>query len=236
MYPLVLAWCCQHDVTSIAKLRWTVVIMIAINLASSLLLSSNNRVSSFYWTEESKLWFLTSFSYFSGYFLILVFLHSCYLLVSLRLSWLHGNPISCPFFSYLGHSKVVHCTCAPMFLIHIALVSSERDVRGTLVVESVLDFFPISALCQRFLVQTSIGQSRIIPFFLHKSLKLALSCLACASAKSTQFSSGKESSRDFQIMNLDWLLLVLWQLLEDFHSALCTRYCSSRFLALCLIW
>ncbi len=30
------------------------------------------------------------------YFHILVFLQNCYLLISLRLSWLHGNAISCP--------------------------------------------------------------------------------------------------------------------------------------------
>jgi hypothetical protein len=39
--------------------------------------------------------FLTCFSYFSCYFLILVFLQNCYSLNSSRLSRLHGNPISC---------------------------------------------------------------------------------------------------------------------------------------------
>ncbi len=40
-----------------------------------------DRVSSFYWTRGSKLCFLTCFSYFSCYFLILVFLRNCYLLI-----------------------------------------------------------------------------------------------------------------------------------------------------------
>ncbi len=41
--------------------------------ASSLLLSSNNRVGGFYWTRGSKLGFLTNLSYSNYYFLILVF-------------------------------------------------------------------------------------------------------------------------------------------------------------------
>jgi hypothetical protein len=40
---------------------------------SSLLLSSNNKVSSFCWTRESQHSFLTNFSYFCCYFLIIVF-------------------------------------------------------------------------------------------------------------------------------------------------------------------
>jgi hypothetical protein len=55
----------------------------------------NNRVSSFYWTRGSKQCILTCFSYFSHYFLILVFLQNRYLLISSRLSWLYGKPISC---------------------------------------------------------------------------------------------------------------------------------------------
>jgi hypothetical protein len=42
-------------------------------LATSYRLNRNDRVSSFYWTRGSKLCFLTCFSYFSRYFLILVF-------------------------------------------------------------------------------------------------------------------------------------------------------------------
>jgi hypothetical protein len=90
---------------------------------NSLLLNRNDRVSSFFWTRGSKLFFLTRFSFFSCYFLILVFLQNCYSLISLRLSWLHGNPISCPVFLYLRHSKVVCCTCTPMFMAQNAWVS-----------------------------------------------------------------------------------------------------------------
>ena len=54
--------------------------------------------------------FLTCFSYFSRYFHILVFLQNHYLLISLCLSWLHGNPTSCPVSHTIGtlSSYVVH--------------------------------------------------------------------------------------------------------------------------------
>ncbi len=56
-----------------------------------LLLSSNDRVSSFYCIRGSKHYILTSFSYLNRYSLFLVFSQNCYLLVSSRLSWLHGK-------------------------------------------------------------------------------------------------------------------------------------------------
>jgi hypothetical protein len=61
-------------------------------------------------TRGSELCFLTCFSYFSCYFHILVFLHNCYLLISLRLSWLHGNPIYCPISHTFSTSRyyIVH--------------------------------------------------------------------------------------------------------------------------------
>ncbi len=83
---------------------------------NTLLLSSNNRISSIYWIRGSIHCFLTSFSHLNCYFLFLVFLLNCYLLVSLRLSWLHRNQISHHIFSYLWYSEVLHCTCAPIFL------------------------------------------------------------------------------------------------------------------------
>jgi hypothetical protein len=97
-------------------MMWTGVILIAIDLASFLSLSSHDRVSSFYWTRGSKLCFLARFSYFSCYFLILVFLQKNYLLVSLRLSRMNRNPISHPIFSYPWNSEVVCHMCASMFL------------------------------------------------------------------------------------------------------------------------
>jgi hypothetical protein len=68
------------------------------NLATSLLLSSNDRICSFIWIRGSKHSFLTSFSDFYHYFLFLVFSRCCYLLVSLHLSQLHGTLISYPVF------------------------------------------------------------------------------------------------------------------------------------------
>ncbi len=81
-------------------------------LATSYCLKRNDRVSSFYKTRGSKLCFLTSFSYFSRYFHVLVFLQNRYLLISSQLSWLHGNPISCPVSCTFGTPSwyVIHAT------------------------------------------------------------------------------------------------------------------------------
>ncbi len=94
-----------------------------------LLLSSNNRISSFYCIRGSKHCFLTSFSHLNCYFLFLVFLRNCYLLVSLCLSQLQGNPISCPVFSYIWYSKELHCMCTPIFLAHITRFLEGRCLR-----------------------------------------------------------------------------------------------------------
>jgi hypothetical protein len=130
-----------------------------------LLLSSNNRISGFYWIRGgSKHCFLTSFSHLNRYFLFLVFLHNRNLLVSLRLSWLHRNPISCPAFSYLWYSKVLHCTCAPIFLEHIKGFFKARCLRepGTRISTGFLSPF----FCRRFLMQMTVGGSQIIPYLL----------------------------------------------------------------------
>jgi hypothetical protein len=100
-------------------MMWTSVILIASNSASFLSLSSNDGVSSFYWIRGSKHCFLTIFSYLNCYFLILVFPRNRYWQVSLCLSRLHGNPNSCPIFSYLWDSEVLRCTCTPIFLAYI---------------------------------------------------------------------------------------------------------------------
>jgi hypothetical protein len=57
--------------------------------------------------------YLTCFSYFSLYFLILVFLHNHYLLILSHpfLAIWESDFSSC--FLYLWHCKVVHCTCTP---------------------------------------------------------------------------------------------------------------------------
>ncbi len=66
-----------------------------VRLVTSLLISSNDGVSSFCWTRGSKHGSLTTFSNFSCYFLILGSLcSSCYFLASLHLFWLHGILIS----------------------------------------------------------------------------------------------------------------------------------------------
>ncbi len=143
-------------------------------LATFYCLNRNNRVSSFYWTRGSKLCFLTCFSYFSCYFLILVFLQKCYLLISLRLSRLHGNPVSHPVSCTLklqaGTSYMSPNISGPKRVGFL-----KQGTCGNMVVDSLLVMFPLSAFCQRFLVQTYIGWMQIIPFLLTKILELTLS-------------------------------------------------------------
>jgi hypothetical protein len=126
-------------------------------------LSSNNRICSFNWIRGSKHCFLTSFSNFYRYFLFLVFLQHRYLLVSLHLSWLHGTPISYPVFIPFI-LRILRRTCAPMFLAHSTHFLKVRRLwePGTRISTGILSPFHLSF--QRFLVQTSIGRSRIIPF------------------------------------------------------------------------
>ncbi len=84
-------------------------IRIWINLQDSSYVASNYKkidktaywLDCVYYSSGSKLCFLTCFSYFSRSFLILVFSRNHYSLITLRLSWLHGNlispPVSCAF-------------------------------------------------------------------------------------------------------------------------------------------
>jgi hypothetical protein len=115
-----------------------------------LLLSSSDRISSIYWISGSKHCFLTSFSHLSCHFLFLVILCKCYLLVSLRLFWLHGNLITCSIFSYLWYSKVLCCMCAPIFLAHITCFLKARCLQksGTRINASF--FFPFRLLQKVF--------------------------------------------------------------------------------------
>ena len=135
------------------------------NLATSLLLSSNDRISSFYWIRGSKHCFLTCFSNLNCYFLCLVFSHNCYLLVSSHLSWLRGTPISHPVFSYLWFSEY-HVIHAPPYFWYTSCVFLKQDACGNLVQGLVPVFFPHSTFRRRFLMQTSVGQLQIIPFLL----------------------------------------------------------------------
>ncbi len=127
--------CWQFSIQELLNICWQFGVHVLLNIcwrfSIILLLNSNNRVSSFSWTRESKLCFLTRFSYFSRYFLILVFLWNRYLLISSRLSRLHGNPISPPGFLYLWHFKVVRRTCAPIFLAQNVWVSQSKMLKET---------------------------------------------------------------------------------------------------------
>ena len=108
-------WLCLIAKCSLAIWRQPIAKHMQAILATSYRLNRNDRVSSFYWTRGSKQCFLTSFSYFSCYFLILVFLQKCYLLVSLRLFLAARESNFLSRFLYQWHSELVHCTCTPYF-------------------------------------------------------------------------------------------------------------------------
>ncbi len=118
--------------------------MLAI-LATSYCLNRNDRVSSFYWTRGSKLCFLTCFSYFIRYFLILVFSQNCYLLIFLRLSWLHGNPISRPFLVPLA-LQASTSYMRPYNSGTERVCFSKQDAPENLVVASLPVNFPLSTI------------------------------------------------------------------------------------------
>jgi hypothetical protein len=123
-------------------MTWTSIIMITCNLTSSLLLSSNSWIGSFYWIRGSKHGFLICFSFLNPYFLILVFSRYCYLLVSLCLSWQQGNQFLVPFSHTFGTQR--YCVvCAPPYFWYTIRVFSKQDARGNLVLESVPVFFPV---------------------------------------------------------------------------------------------
>ncbi len=134
-------------------------------LATSLLLSSNERICSFNWIRGSKHCFLTNFSNFCHYFLFLAFLQHRYLLVSLHPSWLRGTPISHPVLIPFV-LQMPRRTCAPKFLAHIMYFLEVRCLwePGTRISTGILSPFHLSF--QRFLVRMSIGRSQIIPFLL----------------------------------------------------------------------
>ncbi len=153
--------------------------MLAI-LATSYCLNRNDRVSSFYWTRGSKLCFLTCFSYFSRYFFSSIFAKT--LLTNFFVPFLaaresdYSSHFLLPLALWAGtsymrpHISGTECVGFP-----------KQDTRGNLVVDSLPVIFPLSAFWQRFLVQTSIGRTQIIPFLLRKILELALSCMTQAS-------------------------------------------------------
>ncbi len=87
-------------------------------ISNILLLSSNNRICSFNWIRGGKHCFLTSFSNLYCYFLFLVFLQNCYLLVSFHFSWLRGTPISHPVCIPFV-LRIPRRTSASIFLAHM---------------------------------------------------------------------------------------------------------------------
>ena len=81
-------------------------------LVTSYCLNRNDRVSRFYWTRGCKLCFLTCFSYFSRYFLILVFLQK------LQLTNFFASFLAARESNFLSH-----------FLVRLALQGSTSYMR-----------------------------------------------------------------------------------------------------------
>ncbi len=232
MSPLV--WLDDVSMTSPASLNdMDGHFFIASNLASFVLLSSNDRVSSFYWIRGSKHCFLTSFSYLYCYFLFLEFLPNHYLLVSLRLSWLPGISISCLVFSYCWYSKVLCCTCTPIFLAHIMHLLKSRHC-----------WEPSSRLTTGFLSpfhllpkvsHANVGWAIANYAFSSYAISLSWYFLAWHKHPLSQHSTARARNPQeiSKLVGQGWLLLILWQLLDNFPSAHCTWSRSNGFLALC---
>ena len=151
-------------------------------LATSYCLNRNNRVSSFHWTRGSKLCFLTRFSYLSCYFLILVISWNRYSLITSRLSWLHGNLISRPVSCTFGTTSwyVVH---APPYFWHRTrwFLEARR--------------FP--SFAEGFWSKRLLGKCKSYLSYSQKPSNWHF--LAWPKPRWTmQYSSGNESSRDFQ--------------------------------------
>ncbi len=159
--------------TDIAKLLLTIcqsdVAKFTLRLEDILSLSSNDRICSFNWIRGSKHCFLTSFSNLNCYFLLLVFSRNSYLLVSLLLSWLHGNPISLPVFIPFV-LRIPRRTCAPIFLAHMMHFLEARRLwePGTRISTGFLSPFRLSPKDSH---ATSVRRSRIIPFLLTQNFR-----------------------------------------------------------------
>jgi hypothetical protein len=135
------------------------------NLATSLSLSSSDRICSFIWIRGSKHCFLTSFSNIYRYFLFLVFWQCRYLLVSCTFLGCVGLRFLIPFFLPFV-LRIPCCTCTPMFLEHITHFLEVRCLwkPGTRISTIILSPFRLSL--RRFLVRMFVGRSCIIPFLL----------------------------------------------------------------------
>jgi hypothetical protein len=157
----------------IAKYLLAIGIHVSLNshwqIYNTLSLNRNNRVSSFYWTRGSKLCFLIRFSYFSFYFLILVFLQTHYSLIFFAF-------LGCTKIRFLGPFSCFIGTPGSMLYVCPHISGTERmdflkhDACRNLAADSLPVIFPLSAFCRRFLAQTGVGQTQIIPFLLTKIL------------------------------------------------------------------
>ncbi len=132
-----------------------------------LLLSRNDRISSFSWIRGSKHCFLTSFSGHNCYFLFLVFLRNCYLLVYLCLSRLHGNPISHPLFYTFG-TPSIKSYMRPHISGTLDAFSWSKMLVGTWYKNQYQFSFPVLPFAEGFSCEHWLGARESYLFFSRK--------------------------------------------------------------------
>ncbi len=202
---------------------------------NTLLLSSNNRISSFYWIRGSKHCFLTSFSNLNCIFLFLVFFAQSLLTsfyAPFSAAW--ESDFSSRFFIPLV-LQVPRCTCALIFLAHMMRFLKARCLwePGTRISTGFL--FPFRLLPKvshantRWAIvnHTFSSHAKSSNWHFLSWHKPLLSQRSTARARNPQGIS--------KLVNKGWLLLVWRQLLDDSPSALGTCLRSSGLLALCSI-
>ncbi len=175
-------------------------------LATSYCLNRNDRVSSFEWTRGSKLCFLTCFSYFSCYFLIQVFSQNCYLLISSRLSRLHGNLISCPVFCTFKTLQASRLYMRPHISGTVWVGFLKQDAHGNLVVDYRW-FFPLPPFAKGFWCKRLLDWMQIIPFLLTKILELTLSRMTLSYAVQIGYGFPKGFSNSWIRLIVGFLVL-----------------------------
>jgi hypothetical protein len=133
-----------------------------------LLLSSNDSIGSFYWIRGSQHCFLTSFSNLNCIILFLVIWRNRYLLVSLGLSWLHGNLISHPVYFYTFGSLSTTLYMRPHISGTHDAFSRSKMLMGTWSKNLYRFSFPVPPFTEGFSCKRPLGNCKSYLFFSRK--------------------------------------------------------------------
>jgi hypothetical protein len=132
---------------------------------NNLSLSRNDRISSFNWISRgSKHCFLTSFFKPYCYFLFLLLLRNCYLLVSLHLSQLHGNLVFHPVSYTIGSPSTMSYMHPNISGTH-EVFSWSKMLVGTWYKNKYL--LPIPSFAEGFTCKHPLGAHESFLFFSH---------------------------------------------------------------------